>query len=174
MFRFFKKKYSEADLQLFNFLRKNRLFEALTDDEVAHFVPYLYLRKYNENEVVFFTGDPSQALYIVKSGIVSLNLDIKNGFEKLMTLRSGKVFGDNSILVSTRRVHTAIVRTEAELYVIPKANLMEVMNNHLAIKAKIMTAFSEMYNEYTTNLIKTYKASMGFFDLSTVYSDLKL
>lgn len=175
MFKFFRKKYSEADLLLFNFLRKNRLFEKLTDEELSYFAPFLYLRKYNENEVVFFTGDPSQAVYIVKSGLVALNLDIQDGFEKLMSLRSGRLFGDNAIFHGTRRIHTAIVMTdESELYVLPKANLMGIMQDHIEVRAKIMEAFATMYNEYTTNLFKTYKSSLGFFDLSTVYSDMKL
>lgn len=175
MFKFFKKKYTPGELKLFNFLRKNRLFEKLTDDELAHFAPYLYLRNYRQNEVVFFTGDPSQGLYIVKSGIISLNLDLRDGFEKLMTLRSGRLFGDNTLLANTKRIYTAIVLTEeAELYVIPKVNAMEIMNEHPAIRAKIMTAFSETYNEYMNNLFRTYKSSLGFFDLGAVYSDLKL
>jgi len=175
MLKIFQKKYSEEDLFLFNFLRKNRLFEKLSDDELSYLAPYLYLRKYHENEVVFFTGDPSNALYIIKSGLVALNLDVKNDFEKLETLRSGRLFGDNALLKETKRIYTAIVVTEeAELYVIPKANLMEVMNDHVEVKAKLMAAFAEMYNEYMTNLFKTYKSSLGFFDLGTVYTDMKL
>ena len=170
MFKIFKRSYSDQELLLFNFLRKNRLFEKLSDDELIRFQPYLYLRKYKQDEVVFFSGDPSHAIYIVKSGIVTLNLDLKGGFEKLMTLRSGRLFGDNAILPNTKRIYSAIVITEeSELYVIPKVNLMEIMDNHPAIKAKIMTAFAEVYNEYTTNLFKTYKSSLGFFDLNTVY-----
>ena len=175
MLKFFKKKYSEEDLLLFNFLRKNRLFEKLSNRELSYFVPYLYLRKYRENEVVFFTKDPSQAVYILKSGIVTLNLELKDGFEKLMTLRSGRMFGDNAFISGTKRLYSAIVMTEeAEIYVIPKANLMEVMNNHAEVRAKVMTAFSEQYNEYTSNLFQTYKSSLGFFDLNTVYNDLNL
>lgn len=175
MLKIFKKKYTEEDLVLFNFLKKNRLFEKLTNEELSYFAPYLYLRRYHENEVIFFTKDPSQAVYIVKSGIVTLNLDVKDNFEKLMTLRSGKLFGDNAFLVGAKRLYTAIVKTEeAEIYVIPKANLMEVMNDHSQVRAKIMTAFSEQYNEYTSNLFQTYKSSLGFFDLNTVYNELKL
>lgn len=175
MFKFFKKKYTEGEIKLFNFLRRNRMFEKLTDDELAHFAPILYLRSYRHNEVVFFTGDPSQAVYIVKSGIVSLNLDLRDSFEKLITLRSGRLFGDNAFLANVKRIYTAIVMTEsAELYVIPRVNLLEIMNDHPAIRAKIMTAFSETHNEYMNNLMKAYKSSLGFFDLSHVYSDLKL
>lgn len=175
MLKIFQKKYSEEDLLLFKFLRKNRLFEKLTNEELSYFVPYLYVRKYHENEVIFFTKDPSQAVYILKSGIVTLNLDMKDNFEKLMTLRSGKLFGDNAFIVGAKRLYTAIVITEeAEIYVIPKANLTEVMNDHPNVRAKIMTAFAEQYNEYTSNLFQTYKSSLGFFDLNTVYNDLNL
>mgnify|MGYP001188002699 CR=1 FL=1 len=175
MLRFFKKKYTEDDLLLFNFLRKNRFFEKLTNEELSYFAPYLYNRKYRANEVVFFTKDPSQAVYIVKSGIITLNIDLKDGFEKLMTLRSGKLFGDNAFISGTKRLYTAIVKTEeAEIMVIPKVNIMEVMNNHPEVRAKIMTAFAEQYNEYTSNLFQTYKSSLGFFDLNTVYNELKL
>ena len=173
MFKFFKKSYSEKELHLFDFLRKSRLFEKLLDDELAHFTPFLYKREYHSNEVVFFTNDPSQAIYIIKSGIVTLNLELGEGFEKLMTLRSGRLFGDNAVLADTKRIYTAIVMTDdAELYVIPKANLNEIMDNHPAIRAKIMTAFGEIYDEYMANLFKTYKSSIGFFDLHKVYSNL--
>lgn len=173
MLRLFRKTYSGKELILINFLRKNRLFEKLTDDELVRFLPYLYLRKYNQNEVVFFTNDPSNAVYIVKTGIVTLNLELKNSFEKLMALRQGKLFGDNGVLSNTKRLYTAIVETEdTEIYVIPKGNLIEIMEDHPEIQAKIMTAFAETYNEYTSNLFKVYKASLGFFDLSTVYTGL--
>lgn len=175
MFKFFKKNYSEEDLKMFHFLRRSRLFQKLTDEELAYFTPFLYLRKYRESEVVFFSGDPSQALYFVKSGIVTLNIDIKNNFEKLLTLRSGRMFGDNAVLADTRRLYTAIVKTEeCQLYVLPKANLMEIMADHTEIKAKIMTAFAEIHNDYTSILFRTYQSSLGFFDLSTVYAEMKL
>ncbi len=175
MLRLFKKKYSDDDLLFFNFLRKNKFFEKLTNEELSYFTPYMYLRKYRANEVVFFTKDPSQAVYILKSGIVTLNLDLKDEFEKLMTLRSGKLFGDNAFISGTKRLYTAIVKTdEADIYVIPKANIMEVLNDHSEVQAKVMTAFAEQYNEYTSSLFQTYRSSLGFFDLNTVYNEVKL
>ncbi|MFT5642032.1 MAG: hypothetical protein ACI9A7_002139, partial [Cyclobacteriaceae bacterium] len=46
LFKFFQKRHSDKDLQMFDFLRKAEILEALTDDELAHFLPYLYLREY--------------------------------------------------------------------------------------------------------------------------------
>ncbi len=171
MLKFFKKSYSESDLELFKFLRKNPLMSSLTNEELEKFQPSIYLRVYGENEVVFFTGDPSHALYIVKKGVVSLNLEIKGEFEKLMILRNGFVFGDNSILDGARRIYSAIVHAAGtELYVIPKVNLKEVMEHDPIIKSKIMYSFANMYNGYTEKLFDTYKGSRGFFDLNTIYS----
>jgi CRP/FNR family transcriptional regulator, cyclic AMP receptor protein len=171
MLKFFKQSFSEEDTILFKFLKKNPLLESLTNEELAKFQPYIYTRAYVEDEVVFFTGDPSHALYIVKRGVVSLNLEIKGEFEKLMILRNGYVFGDNSILDGAKRIYSAIVHASGtELYVIPKVNLKEIMEHDPIIKSKIMYSFANMYNGYTEKLFETYKGSRGFFDLNTIYS----
>jgi CRP/FNR family cyclic AMP-dependent transcriptional regulator len=171
MLKFFKKSYSDEEKELFDFLRKNPLFKTLSDDELDKFRPYLYTRNYNENEVVFFSGDPSHALYIVKKGVVSLNLEMKGDFEKLMILRNGAVFGDNAVLEKTKRIYSAFVLADgAELLVIPQVNIFEIMEHNQMIKAKIMASFAGLYNQYTQRLFETYKDSRGFFDLNTVYS----
>ena len=171
MFKFFKKTYSEKELSIYRFLSKNKLFETLTNEQLAEFLPYLHKRQYKENEVVFFANDPSNALYIIKNGIVSLNIDIKDKFEKLVVLRHGRVFGDNAILDHTKRIYTAIVRSEtAELYVIPKINLLEILENDVEIKAKLMQAIAIEYDEYMQNLFKGYKEEYGFFNINMIYS----
>ncbi|MFY0685553.1 MAG: cyclic nucleotide-binding domain-containing protein [Cyclobacteriaceae bacterium] len=173
LFRFLNKSFSEREKELIKLLSKGGLFDNLTEDEIAQFIPHLFLRQYKHNEVIFFTSDPSQALYVVKSGMISLNLELKDGFEKLLTLKKGRIFGDNSMLEKTRRLYTAIVETElAEVYTIPQINLFEIMNDHPAIKAKMMTNFAEMHNQYASELIKAYKSSFGFFELNTVYRSL--
>jgi CRP-like cAMP-binding protein len=171
VFKLFGKSFTEKELQLIQFLQKDKLFEKLTERELSYFLPYLHERQYMRDEVIFFAGDPSQALYIVKSGMVTLNIDIKDNFERLVTLRSGYAFGDNSLLVGTKRIYSAIVTTEiATVYMIPQINLHEIMDGHMRIRAKIMTSFCETYNGYTAQLFKAYRKSLGFFDLHEVYS----
>ncbi len=155
-------------------MRSNPFFKDLSNSELYNFIPYMYLREYKKNEVVFFRGDPSQAFYIVKSGLVSLNIMVRDKMELLTTLSSSETFGENALLADTKRLHNAIVESEfCELYVIPQSNLMEIFDNHVEIKAKMLNALSEHYNEYTSNLVKAYQASFGFFDLSLVYEKLR-
>jgi len=169
--KLFGKSYSAKEQQLIQFIQKDKLFENLTEREIHYFLPYLHERSYVRDEVIFFAGDPSQALYFVKSGMVTLNIDIKDNFERLVTVRAGTAFGDNSLLAGTKRIYTSIASTETTVvYMIPQINLLEIMDSHPKIKAKIMTAFCEEYNRYTTQLFKAYRKSLGFFDLHEVYS----
>jgi CRP-like cAMP-binding protein len=172
MLSLFKKRYNDAELKLFDFLSQIKIFERLTHDELQLFIPSMYLRSYKQNEVVFFSGDPSQALYIVRKGKVSLSIDVKEQFEELMMVKSGQAFGDNSLLTNAKRIYNAIVISElADIYIIPHINLMEILDAHPEVKAKMMTSMVEMYNTYTTDLFKIYKSSFGFFEIGNVYQD---
>ncbi len=167
----FRKSYSADELDTFRFLTKCKLFADLTHDELYLFLPYLYLREYKENEVVFFRDDPSQALYVVKSGKVSLSVDLRDKTEFLTTALQMNSFGDNALVPRSKRIYNAVVTSEiAELYVIPQANLLATFERYPVIKAKMYAALSMSYNQYMVNLFKAYKSSFGFFDLSSAYN----
>jgi len=166
----FKRTYSEEELRLFTFLSGVKIFERLTQEELKLLLPFMYLRSYKAEEAVFFRGDPSHALYIVKNGDVALNIDIKDKFEELSRVRVAQAFGDNSLLEKTKRIFTAVVVSEnADLYVFPQVNLLQIMDNNVAIRAKIMTSFAEVYNAYSSRLVKSYSNHFGFFDLGLAY-----
>ncbi|WP_109829604.1 Crp/Fnr family transcriptional regulator [Reichenbachiella versicolor] len=172
MIKIFKRDYADDEIKMFEFLRKVRLFWNLTNKELELFIPIMYLRSYGVNEAIFFSGDPSQALYIVKKGSVSLTIDIDDKFEDLMKLRQTHAFGDNSLIENTKRIYNAVCTTDkTEVYVLPHINMMEIFNNHPEVKAKVMTNMAETYNTYTKNLFKVYKSSFGFFELTKVYKD---
>lgn len=174
MYNPFKKRYSKEELEIFDFLSKIKQLDKLSHDELALFLPTLYLRKYKQNEIVFFTGDPSHALYIVKSGEVSLSIDIKDMTEELNEVHSGDSFGDNAFLDDTKRLYNAMVVSEqAELYVIPQINIFEILKDHPEIKGKIMGSIAELYQQYTTRMYKEYRTNYGFFKLGNVYQRKK-
>ena len=76
------------------------------------------------------------------------------------------------MLQGTKRIYSAvIISEEAEVYVIPQVNIFEILNSHIEIKAKMFTSLAEVYNGYTENLFKAYKASNNFFNLSQVYAE---
>ena len=169
----FKKSYSLDELNFFRFLSGVSLFKYLDNHELSLIVPYLHQRKYKKEEVVFFRGDPSQALYIVKSGKITLNIDLGEKFEILTNITSGGSFGDNSLLSGSDRIYNAIVESEeCELYVFPQINILNLFERKIDIKAKMLQALSESYNNYNENLYKSYKSSFGFFELSNAFDNI--
>ena len=166
----FRKTYSAAEQELFDFLSTTTLFKRLTPDEMSEFTPFMHLREYQQNEAVFFRNDPSAGVYLVKEGLVHLNIDIDDRFERLTTIREGGVFGDNALLKDTRRIYNAVVGSEeALLYMIPQVNLREIFADEPKIRGKLMESLAVQYNHYTENLFKGYKNSFGFFDLGKAY-----
>ena len=166
----FKKTYSDKELQLFRFLSRIKLFERLSYDEMALFTPYMFKRTFMQDEVIFFRNDPSQAIYLIKNGSVSLNIDLQEKMEVLAILNKGQAFGDNALLENTQRIYTSIVITEkADIYVIPQVNLLDIFENHTNIKAEMLNSMVELYNSYTMNLFNAYRSSFGFFNLGEAY-----
>ncbi len=146
------------------------LFEQLNFEQLAHFIPFMHLRIYKEREVMFFRGDPSQALYLLNSGQIAFSIDIKDRFEVIGHLDKGKSFGDNVLLMDTTRVYNAHVTSEkAQVYVIPQINLFEIFDHYPKIKAKVLESYLMQQDEYIHRLFSAYKTNFGFFDLADVY-----
>ncbi|MDW7694305.1 cyclic nucleotide-binding domain-containing protein [Flammeovirgaceae bacterium SG7u.111] len=166
----FKKTYSNDDKAMFRFLLKNVLFEKLEPGELAEFLPYIHERTYKKDEVIFFRGDPSQALYIIHEGEVGLNLDIEDNFEELVRLGSTQSFGENALLESKNRIYNAVCTSDkSNIYVIASTNIQEIFDRNVDVQAKIMTALAEYYNKYTVNLFRAYQESFGFFDMGRAF-----
>lgn len=166
----FSKTYTSKDLEMFSFLSGIKLFERLKQKEMFRFIPAMHERKYEMNEVIFFSKDPSQALYLVKKGRVNLTIDIKDNFETILEIQKGEAFGENSLLENAKRTYTAMVESEdADLIVIPYFAIQEVFDSNPKIKAKMMTNLAEFYNSNNQRLFRSYRESFGFFRLRQMF-----
>lgn len=166
----FSKTYEPEELQMFDFLQGIKFFERLRMKELVKFIPTMHHRKYTRDEVVYFSKDPSQALYLVKRGQVNLTIDIRDNFETIMEINRGEAFGENSLLENAKRTYTAIITSdEAELIVIPHFALQEIFDSNPKIKAKMMTSLAEYYNLNNQRLFRSYRESFGFFSLRQMF-----
>jgi CRP-like cAMP-binding protein len=166
----FSKTYDEDQLHMFDFMQGIKFFERLRQKELARFIPAMHHRKYLRDEVVFFSKDPSQALYLIKKGKVNLTIDIKDNFETIMEVGRGEAFGENSLLENAQRTYTALIDSdEAELIVIPHFAIQEIFDSNPKIKAKMMTSLAEYYNGNNQRLFRSYRESFGFFSLRQMF-----
>ncbi|GAB2480236.1 MAG: cyclic nucleotide-binding domain-containing protein [Cytophagales bacterium] len=166
----FSKTYEPEEIQMFEFLQGTKFFERLKQKELARFLPTLHHRKYVKDEIVFFSKDPSQAMYLIKRGTIELTIDIKDNFETIMELGKGEAFGENSLIENAKRTYTAIITSdEAQLIVIPHFAIQEIFDSNPKIKAKMMTSLAEYYNANNQRLFRSYRESFGFFSLRQMF-----
>ncbi len=166
----FKKTFSRKEIELLDYFRQIKIFEGLTNSELLLFLPYFHERSYKKNEAVFFRGDPSRALYIIKSGVISLTIDYQEGLEELTKVKEVNSMGESCMLENTTRLLNAIVYSEtSEMYVLPQLNILEIFENNFAIKAKMFAALAKIYHQYNYSLFEAYRTSLGFFHLPLVY-----
>jgi len=170
----FKKSYSRIEIEKLEFFRKVTIFEDLEDGELALFLPYFHERLYKKDEAVFFRGDPSRALYVVKSGIISLTIDYQDDLEELTKVTAVNSMGESCLLEDNQRLLNAIVDSDtSELFVLPQLNIYEIFENNAQIKAKMLMALAKIYHNYNYNLFEAYRNSLGFFHLPLVYKESK-
>jgi len=149
----FKKRYSEEDEQFINFFRKIVLFNTLEDSEILEFKPYIYERTYNTDEVVFHQGDPSKAMFFVKSGKVQLRIQLGEYSRRLITLTEGQIFGENCLVEDKPHPVNAIVMEKSTLYVLAQTDIQKVFQEDKDIPGKMLTKFGELYYEWTIKVI---------------------
>lgn len=168
----FKKSYSRKEIELLDFFRNVSIFQDLEDGELQLFLPYFHDRSYKKNEAVFFRGDPSRALYIIKSGVISLTVDYQNDLEELTKVSAINSMGESCMIENSNRLLNAIVYSEyAEMYVLPQLNILEIFENNTEVKAKMFKALANIYHDYNYNLFEAYRNSLGFFHLPLVYKE---
>ncbi len=169
----FKRSFSAEQIAIFEFLKTNRLFASLTDAELDLFLPYLHLRQYKQNEVIFFRNDPAQALYLVKEGKISIEVDIGDKFEPISHIGKTGSLGNSALLRYTKRTYNAFVLSPmAQLYVIPQVNIQSIFERKAIVQAKMLEALAENYNEMFYGLIRTYRTTQGFLEISEVFKDI--
>jgi CRP-like cAMP-binding protein len=169
----FKRTFSAEQTAIFEFLKTNKLFARLTEGELDLFLPYLHLRQYKQSEVIFFRNDPAQALYLVKEGKISIEIDIADKFEPLSQVGKGGSFGNSALLRYTKRTYNAFVHSPfAQIYVLPQVNIQSIFERKPAIQAKMMEALAENYHDTLHILLKSYRTTQGFLELTEVFKDL--
>ena len=89
--------------------------------------------------VVFFQGDPPDALYIVRSGEVRIVNHGEDGRELLLDrMTVGAVFGEIALLDGAPRTATALVGADAVLLRLPRAAFLELLERRPGLAQAII------------------------------------
>lgn len=107
------------------------LFAELDPRHVAALAAMLVERRYRKGSVIFFEGDPGDALFIVAQGAVKIYRVAEDGREKtLAILRDGDIFGEMAILDEEPRSAIAESLEATTLYALHRKEFLAFLANN--------------------------------------------
>ena len=81
-----------------------------------------------KGQFIFFQTDPSEKVYLVRSGLVSIVLVSQDGREMVINeMRPGDSFGEVGVLTGQPRSTSAIVRKEGVLLELPRQAFLSIL-----------------------------------------------
>src|SRR5215212_7173754 len=100
-------------------------FEMLDEDDRSALASVIDYEKLDIDQVLFQTGEPGDALYVVRSGEIELYIKDTAGQKIVLNVvRPGEMFGELSLLDSGPRSATATALMETELLVLDRDDLL--------------------------------------------------
>ena len=115
-------------------------FFAASPDERDWLGDHVQLRRLERGETLVREGEPSRAIFVIKSGLVGVHLEKAEGGTRLVRCCfPGWLLGESSVLVADDPRCTATLRAEqpTEVWVIDAAVMREVMGENEALQHRI-------------------------------------
>jgi len=132
--------------------------------------------QYKANSIIFFKGDVSDKIFILKSGQVSLNYtDIETGQEIHDLIKTGEFFGTRSALGRYAREETAQVLTDsvAVAFTVPEFEQLALKNTRIIMKMlRVFSNSLRRIHKQVQNLIyseEQIKPEVGLFRIGEYY-----
>jgi CRP/FNR family cyclic AMP-dependent transcriptional regulator len=136
------------------------LFQGISDTEAQRIERLCTERKYRKGATIFSRGDPSNALFIVKTGKVRILSVSDKGTETIVhILKEGAIFGE-LLLSEEQRVFTAVAGTDALITVLSKGSFVELLSSIPTISKNFIRLLSK----------RLTKVEMGFGDFGHTWS----
>ncbi len=109
------------------FVTATALFEGISEEEGRRIARVCFDRAYPKGATIFSEGDPSDALYVVKQGLVKLTAISEKGMETILDfLKPGEIFGE-LLLTEKVRAFTATAIEDTVVTAVPQERFLELL-----------------------------------------------
>jgi SulP family sulfate permease len=113
----------EAPLEL----SEIHLLSALSPEDLAALAPYIVERRFDAGQKVFVKGDVDDELFLIRRGMVRIELPLNGGkTHHLATFSKGDFFGDMAFLDHHSRSADAIATTAVDVFLLSRAQFDKV------------------------------------------------
>jgi diguanylate cyclase (GGDEF)-like protein len=124
-----------------DFLLKINIFSSLKKAEINLIINSFHKNNIKKDKILFKQGDEGNEMYIVKSGVVAISIDLPDGNKHEITnFSSGDFFGDMSIFEDAPRSATCYTKEDSCLLSLLREDFFDLLKKQPAIAIKIMYA----------------------------------
>jgi len=132
----------------FELLKKNSLFSSLPEEDCRIIAKNFFEKKYSKGEYIFFEGEPSEYLCIVKEGKVKIIKHSETGKNVLLeVIPSGEAFAQVSIFDGGPYPATAEAMENCEVMMIRRKEFFSLLEKHPVIATKVIGVLGKRLRE---------------------------
>lgn len=131
-------------------IKKFDFFEVLAEQETQALAQRMHVAEYRKRETIYFDGDPSDTVYLIRRGKVRLStLDEQGNRLSLHLLKKGDIFGVMALAGQQKRNWTASAIQKTTLVMIHKDDLFkfQLTNPKLGLKITKLVGKHTLYIE---------------------------
>lgn len=124
-------------------LRKIPFFGDLEEDELKQLVEWGHFRQVPTGQVVFYQGDPTDAMYLLIDGNVRVFRSNQEGEEQeLAQLGQGGHFGELSLIDGEPRNASVAATTDAEFFMLGRAEFISLLSQSESMLSQTLRGLS--------------------------------
>ena len=102
-------------------IESSKLFSRLPAAALRQLRAAAIEKNLKDSDVIFEEGDPGDGLYMVKSGIVEISVEVPNGQRQVLSaLTPGEIFGEMAVVDEQPRSACASARGDTTVYFVPR------------------------------------------------------
>jgi CRP/FNR family cyclic AMP-dependent transcriptional regulator len=121
------------------FLASIPLFSGIREDVLESLARSAPVKKMDKGELLFYQTDPSDSVYIVRSGCISLFLATPDGRELVINeMRAGDCFGELGLVTGLPRSTGAMTRELSLVLRIPKEAFMQALETEPRLMRRVL------------------------------------
>lgn len=132
----------------YDYLRQISIFSELKDEFLDKIHRMSVLRKYGKGRIIFMEGEPGDAFFYVKSGLIKISKLSRDGREHILhILNEGHIFAEITLFSKTVYPATAEVLEEAEIGMIKNEDLEKVIMENPELSLQLIKYLNRRLEE---------------------------
>jgi CRP-like cAMP-binding protein len=129
-----------------DWLNSVSIFSDLEGDELERIAERCEERKFSADDIIFVEHTEGNEMFLILEGQVSIQLELTNEDDvmPLITLKSGDIFGELSVVDESPRSATARSLTDTNLLVLSKRDFDDLMESDHELGYKVMRMIAKL------------------------------